>query len=437
MMNATGNEVTDFARGPRARTSAQWQSFANQLFHDFGLDWELSWGFTVRYVINPLAFGWLYLRWPAVWGFYTHNVRLDISLESTSGGAYAGWWSATPYAYIPYGICILNALSQVGMRDVAWEVKLRVWRLHNAVHCGPAATERVVLPHGSYLVGLLSQLSLDVGIFLTRETPAPIISGVSGFGALFTNLFDRPPATRSLPGTAKGKSGDEEVGSKTDRAPSAQPKHKSSAFKKAKRLLDYELNETPEDVDEEDDDDDNSEPSVKEYELHTLIAEHPAAVPDGREDQKGRLDPTHYSDQASRSRCEDGPSDPEGDGGIRDFYECSDGRQPVQSKNRMYSYGGKCAGKTRDIRSADSKRGAQLACTVRPTKQGQVCSLEPAGPQGRRPQIMLNGITEEHFDQLTGLLAEAQQTPERYTSAMQLIGAHYEVTPDEYHERLI
>ncbi|KAL3313866.1 hypothetical protein Ciccas_007530 [Cichlidogyrus casuarinus] len=32
-----------------------------------------------------------------------------------------------------------------------------------------------------------------------------------------------------------------------------------------------------------------------------------------------------------------------------------------------------------------------------------------------RYQIMLNGIAEEQFDQLTGLLAEAQQAPARYS----------------------
>ncbi|KAL3310423.1 hypothetical protein Ciccas_011013 [Cichlidogyrus casuarinus] len=54
-----------------------------------------------------------------------------------------------------------------------------------------------------------------------------------------------------------------------------------------------------------------------------------------------------------------------------------------------------------------------------------------------RYQMMLNGIAKDQFDQLTGLLAEAQQAPDRYTRAMELIGSHYAATPDEYHERLI
>ncbi|KAL3315879.1 hypothetical protein Ciccas_005477 [Cichlidogyrus casuarinus] len=122
---------------------------------------------------------------------------------------------------------------------------------------------RVVLPHGSYIVGLrvlqpgvlptynwrtdsvlapmlaqgameyhvwlfikniVSQLSLDVGIFLPRETPAPIISGVSGFGALFT----RPALGLSLE-RPKGRVAMRKLARKTNRAPSAQPKHKPGA----------------------------------------------------------------------------------------------------------------------------------------------------------------------------------------------------------------
>ncbi|KAL3313874.1 hypothetical protein Ciccas_007518, partial [Cichlidogyrus casuarinus] len=206
---------------------------------------------------------WLYLRWPAVWGIYTHNVHLDLSLESTYGGGYAGWYadrgdkaytaiatgSPTPYAYIPYGICVINALSQVTVRHREWNLHWRIWQLNNSPNSGPADTIVVPLVPSQYVTNLrvlqpgalptyswrlnsvlaptlaaadvdratwrfirtlVDKLSLDAGVILPLDTPAPIIKGVSGFGALFTNLFDDPSATRSLPGTVKGKGGDEE-----------------------------------------------------------------------------------------------------------------------------------------------------------------------------------------------------------------------------------
>ncbi|KAL3309926.1 hypothetical protein Ciccas_011519 [Cichlidogyrus casuarinus] len=50
---------------------------------------------------------------------------------------------------------------------------------------------------------------------------------------------------------------------------------------------------------------------------------------------------------------------------------------------------------------------------------------------------MTDGIAEDQYQQLNGFLDQASNMQNRYTEAMRLIGQHYDVSPDEHHERFV
>lgn len=106
--------------------------------------WRDTFQWRIPYLLNPWANSWWMESWPAVYGVFSAEVRINISADVIMTGPQIGWYadagddayrqiSQSSYAtnawwrFIAYGLCVINAYAQIRRAGEIWPIGQRLW----------------------------------------------------------------------------------------------------------------------------------------------------------------------------------------------------------------------------------------------------------------------------------------------------------------------
>lgn len=133
--------------------------------------WARIFHFRTPYVIDPLSTSFVLKKWPQYWGYFTGHISMNLCNDVILSGPTAGWYAALGssdynkavmnvgtncggsriWHYIPYGLSILNCLSQFHRFNGAIRLRFQRWpQTYSTNQISPALTPSDVYVDNDY-----------------------------------------------------------------------------------------------------------------------------------------------------------------------------------------------------------------------------------------------------------------------------------------------